>query len=247
MIRIIFAALSLLLSVPGCSSTPEAPAGNLAKADFQIEPVSPIPVLRLQALAATPPVEEGEFRPSKLLELSELHPDFQFDIRYATDRNFVGAVVYETAQAFLQADAAWALVRVQQDLVEDGLGLLIYDAYRPWYVTRIFWDATPAEFKAFVADPAKGSRHNRGCAVDLTLYDLRTGVPLPMPTDYDDFSPAAHIDYPGGTEEQRRNRDRLRQVMERNGFEPFPAEWWHYDFRGWREYPILNLRFEEIE
>ncbi len=214
---------------------------------FRITARVAIEELRQQALSAQPPVETGPFRESRLVDLSALDPDLQFDIRYAGERNFLGVPVYSSAQALLQAEAAWALVKVQRALARDGLGLLIYDAYRPWYVTWIFWEATPPELRGYVADPALGSRHNRGCAVDLTLYDLRTGMPLPMPTDYDDFSPAAHIDYPGGTDEERRNRDRLRRAMEAEGFEPFPPEWWHYDYRNWRDYPILNVPFEEVE
>jgi D-alanyl-D-alanine dipeptidase len=213
---------------------------------LRITPRIPIEELRRQALSARPPDEPGPFRESRLVDLSGLDPDLQFDIRYATERNFLGVPVYSSAQALLQAEAAWALVKVQRALAKEGLGLLIYDAYRPWHVTWIFWEATPPNLRQFVADPAQGSRHNRGCAVDLTLYDLRTGVPLPMPTAYDDFSPAAHIDYAGASDEERRNRDRLRRAMEAEGFEPFPPEWWHYDFHGWRQYPILNTAFEDI-
>src|SRR5690606_8952477 len=114
---------------------------------------------------------------------------------------------------------------------------------RPWFVTWMFWKATPPHLRDFVANPADGSRHNRGAAVDLTLTDLATGKPVPMPSGYDEFTERAHPDYTGGTPEERRNRDLLRQVMTANGFQVFPNEWWHFDYHDWRSYPILNLRF----
>lgn len=206
-----------------------------------------IKALQAQALTLKPPSEPGSFRQPELVDLRRLDAGFRFDIRYATARNFLGVPVYRSPGAYLQRPAAEALVTVQHQLEQQGLGLLIFDAYRPWYVTWIFWQATPPPLREFVADPARGSRHNRGCAVDLTLCDLRTGAPLPMPTDYDDFSPRAHIDYPGADPVARANRDLLRSVMEQAGFEPYPPEWWHYDFHEWRNYPILNLSFEELE
>ncbi|GAB4241719.1 MAG: hypothetical protein Kow00109_17260 [Acidobacteriota bacterium] len=211
------------------------------------QPTADLRALEAKALTLQPPSEAGVFREPELVDLRRLDAGFRFDIRYATARNFLGVPVYSRPGAYLQRPAAAALVAAQRELERRGLGLLIFDAYRPWYVTWIFWQATPPHLREFVADPAGGSRHNRGCAVDLTLYDLRSGEPLPMPTDYDDFSPAAHIDYPGGDPVARANRDLLRSVMEGVGFEPYPPEWWHYDFREWRSYPILNLRFEELE
>ncbi len=140
-------------------------------------------------MSATPPREQGAFRSSDLVELSKLDPAIHLDIRYATKNDFLGTPVYTQARAFLQRPAAEALVRALHKLQPLGYGLLIHDAYRPWYVTKIFWDATPPEGKIFVADPAQGSRHNRGCAVDLTLYDLKTGQPIEMTGGYDEMSP----------------------------------------------------------
>ena len=154
--------------------------------------------------------------------------------------------VYTQARAFLQRPAAEALVRAHRVLEAAGYGLLIHDGYRPWYVTRIFWDATPPAQHEFVADPAAGSRHNRGCAVDLTLYDLRTGAPVEMPGGYDEFSRRSDPDYPGGTSRQRWHRDLLRRALEAEGFTVYPAEWWHFDYRDWRSYRIGNRRFEEL-
>jgi D-alanyl-D-alanine dipeptidase len=124
--------------------------------------------------------------------------------------------------------------------------LIIHDGYRPWSVTKIFWDATPADKKEFVADPAQGSRHNRGCAVDLSLFDLKTGKEVVMTSEYDEMTERSHINYQGGTEDQRRLRDTLRAAMEAEGFAVYEPEWWHYDYKDWKEYPILNIRFSEI-
>jgi D-alanyl-D-alanine dipeptidase len=142
--------------------------------------VRPVAELLPLALAAAPPQEKGELRPPDLVELVKLDPTIRLDIRYATTRNFLGTPLYSQARAFLQRPAAQALVRVQRSLAAEGYGLLVHDAYRPWYVTRIFWDAMPPDLHRFVADPAQGSRHNRGCAVDLTLYDLKTGRARPV-------------------------------------------------------------------
>jgi D-alanyl-D-alanine dipeptidase len=123
----------------------------------------------------------------------------------------------------------------------------VHDGYRPWYVTRMFWDGTPSAQRVFVADPAQGSRHNRGSAVDLTLYDLRTGRAVEMPGGYDEFSPRSYPHYPGGTSRQRWHRDLLRRTMEAEGFTVYEAEWWHFDHRDWRQYPIGTITFEAIE
>jgi D-alanyl-D-alanine dipeptidase len=158
----------------------------------------------------------------------------------------MGTVFYSQPRAFLQRPAAEALVRAHRTLKRLGYGLLIHDGYRPWYVTKMFWDATPSAQRDFVANPATGSRHNRGCAVDLTLYSLATGLPIEMPGTYDEFSDRSHPDYPGGTSLQRWHRDLLRWAMEREGFTVYNVEWWHFDYADWREYPVLNLTFEEL-
>jgi D-alanyl-D-alanine dipeptidase len=212
----------------------------------RIKPVRAIDELRREALDATPPKETDNFRNPDLLELAPLDPSIHLDIRYATSNDFLGTPVYSQARAFLQRPAAEALLRVQRKLKPLGYGLLIHDAYRPWYVTKIFWEATPPEGKIFVADPAQGSRHNRGCAVDLTLYNLATGKPIEMPGTYDEMSPRSFPDYPGGTSLQRWHRDLLRRAMESEGFTVYEAEWWHFDYKDWKEYPILNVPFEKL-
>ena len=125
-------------------------------------------------------------------------------------------------------------------------GLIIHDGYRPWYVTKIFWEATPVDKRIFVANPATGSNHNRGCAVDLSLYDLKTGEEVTMPSGYDEMSQRAYADFPGGTADERARRALLRRVMEKQGFTVNPEEWWHFDYKDWKKYAIQNVRFEDI-
>ena len=132
-------------------------------------------------------------------------------------------------------------------LNDEGYGLLLHDAYRPWHVTKMFWDATPADMQDFVANPNQGSRHNRGCAVDLTLYDLETGEPIEMVGLYDEFSERSYPDYQGGTSLQRWHRELLRDAMEAEGFTVYDKEWWHFDYKDWKQYRIGNQTFEEID
>jgi len=214
---------------------------------FRITPVRPVGELREEALKASPPAEEGEFRTYDLVELTFLNTDFHLDIRYATTNNFMSTAFYTQPRAFMQAPAAEALVAALADLRKQGFGLLIYDAYRPWYVTKMFWEAVPPEDKIFVADASKGSRHNRGCAVDLTLYDLKTGKPVEMTGGYDEMTDRSYPNYPGGTSLQRWHRAVLRDAMEAHGFTVYEAEWWHFDYKDWAKYPILNIKFEAIK
>ncbi len=217
-----------------------------AQQSFKIQPLRPVPELRAEALKAQPPVEQGEFLKPDLVELVKLDPTIKLDIHYASSNNFLGTPLYEEARAFLERPAAEALVRANRKLHRQGYGLLIFDGYRPWYVTKIFWDATPPQDHIYVADPAQGSRHNRGCAVDLTLYNLKTGEVVPMPSGYDEMSERAHADYPGGTAEERANRAVLRTAMEAEGFTVYPEEWWHFDYKDWRKYPIVNVPFSRL-
>jgi D-alanyl-D-alanine dipeptidase len=200
----------------------------------------------LLACAAHPPRERGNFYRPDLVELVAVDPTLRLDIRYATPGNFLGRPVYPEARAFLQRPAALALARANRNLRKQGYGLLIFDGYRPWRVTKMFWDATPADKKIFVADPKKGSRHNRGCAVDLSLFDLQTGKEIEMPSAYDEMTERAYPSYAGGSEEPRRLRDLLRSAMESEGFTVYEYEWWHFDYKDWRHYPVLDLPFSKI-
>ncbi len=220
--------------------------GAEAGATFRIAPVRPVEELRAEALAASPPREPGPHRDSELVEATSLDSGIRLDVRYATTDNFMSSVFYDDPRVFLQRPAAEAVARAHRSLARHGYGLLLHDGYRPWYVTRMFWDATPEAQRIFVADPARGSRHNRGAAVDLSLYDLATGRPVDMVGGYDEFSPRSFPDYPGGTSRQRWLRELLRRAMEAEGFSVYEAEWWHFDHEDWREYGIQNLTFDEI-
>jgi D-alanyl-D-alanine dipeptidase len=240
--RIAAAALLAALALPPSAAwTDDAKPGI-----FRIQPLRPVAELREEALRATPPKEPGPFRPVDLVEIVTLEPGIRLDIRYATSDNFLSTPVYREGRAFLQRPAAEALARAHRALRESGHGLLIHDAYRPWWVTWVFWEATPVKSREFVADPAQGSRHNRACAVDLTLYRLSDGAAVEMPSLYDEMTERAAPKYAGGSAESRRLRDLLRAAMEREGFSVFPSEWWHFDYKGWKEYPILNVPFERV-
>ena len=213
---------------------------------LRVTPLRPVEELRAEALAATPLAESGPFKANDLVELVKLDSTIHLEIRYATTNNFLGTRFYDEARAFMQRPAAEAVVRASHSLRPLGYGLLIHDAYRPWYVTKMFWDATPPDTRWLVADPAQGSRHNRGAAVDLTLYDLATGRPVEMPSTYDESTERAFADYPGGTSRQRWHRALLRRVMEAEGFKVNPQEWWHFDHATWRSYGINNVSFARI-
>ncbi len=199
-------------------------------------------LLQIQRLSAQPS-EPGFFRSPDLVAITSLDTTIRLDIRYATSRNFMHRPMYEEARAFLQRPAAEALVRAHHALRHQGYGVLVFDGYRPWSVTKKFWDETPPARRKFVANPAKGSKHNRGCAVDISLYEKKTGREVEMPSPYDDFSLRAAARYRGGTAEQRRTRDVLRKAMEAEGFAVNPDEWWHFDYRDWRAYRVLNIPF----
>jgi D-alanyl-D-alanine dipeptidase len=193
-----------------------------------------------------PPKDPAATRVADLVELVKLDSSIKLDIRYAGTNNFLGKPVYKEARAFLQRPAADALLKAHRDLAKHGYGLLIHDGYRPWAITKLFWDMTSGFQREFVADPATGSKHNRGCAVDLSMYDLATGLAVEMPGGYDEMTPRSYPDYPGGLPEQRAKRDLLRKAMEGYGFTVEPNEWWHFNYAAWREYPILDIPFSDI-
>jgi D-alanyl-D-alanine dipeptidase len=188
---------------------------------------------------------EAALREADLVDLAAADPRLRLEIRYAGSNNFTGAPVYRSARAFLQRPAAEALRRVHDRARAEGYGLVVFDAYRPWSVTRMFWDRYPMH-RDYLADPLEGSRHNRGCAVDLSLFDLRSGSEVAMPSAYDDFSERAHPTYAGGTAAERKARDLLRSWMEAEGFTVHDHEWWHFDYRGWQDWRALDLPFEEL-
>jgi D-alanyl-D-alanine dipeptidase len=200
---------------------------------------SRIAALRSLALAATPPVETGKLLPD-LVSINTIAPAIRLDIRYATANNFLGTPTYARPVAMLQRPAAEALKRVAEGLRMRGYGLVVFDGYRPWYVTKIFWDATKPSDRDFVANPEEGSKHNRGAAVDLSMFKLATGEQVDMPGGYDETSERSYPTYVGGSSHQRWLRDLLRAAMIGGEFEVDGFEWWHFNYARWERYPIGN-------
>ena len=200
----------------------------------------------LNGCAIKPPHETGNFKPNDLVELVKLDTSIHLDIRYASSNNFAGRPVYKEAKAFLQRPAAEALIKISKELKYFNNRLLIFDGYRPLSVTKIFWNITFEENKKFVADPKKGSRHNRGCAIDLSLYELASGEVVQMTSEHHEMSERSYPTYTSETTEQRIKRDLLKTKMEANGFTLCACEWWHFDFNGWQKFRIANIPFSKI-
>jgi zinc D-Ala-D-Ala dipeptidase len=180
-----------------------------------------------------------------LVRLDKFIPGIVLDIKYATTDNFTGKQLYEYPAAYLRYPAAWALRKIQERLSAHNLGLKVWDAYRPYSITERMWDYVLDA--RYAADPRNGSRHNRGCAVDITLIRLDSGEELEMPTEYDDFTEKAHIDFTDLPDEVLENRNMLIEVMDRYGFGVLPSEWWHFDFNGWEGYELLDLSFGVLD
>ncbi|MCR8559261.1 M15 family metallopeptidase [Mucilaginibacter sp. BJC16-A38] len=190
-------------------------------------------------------LEEVKADPNKkLVEIKKYIPEITLDIRYATANNFMHRKMYQQARAFARLPVVMALKDVEADLKTRGLGLKIYDAYRPYSVTVKFYKETPDT--NFVADPKKGSKHNRGCAIDLGLIDLKTGKDTDMPTGFDSFSRKAGANYAELPKQEIDNRELLKSVMAAHGFKVISTEWWHYDYNGWPNYPLLDIPFAAI-
>ena len=181
---------------------------------------------------------------TKLVEIKKYIPGIVLDIRYATTNNFTHHQMYREAKAYARWPVVLALRDVEADLKTRGLGIKIYDAYRPYAITVKFYEV--AHDTNFVADPRKGSKHNRGCAIDMSLIDLKTGKELDMPTGFDSFSREAAANYPDLPKQEIDDRELLKNIMSAHGFKVVPGEWWHYDFNGWAKYPLLDIPFSEI-
>ncbi|HYM61461.1 MAG TPA: M15 family metallopeptidase [Thermoanaerobaculia bacterium] len=220
----------LLLLLCACATAPRVPKNR-----YGLEVVSDLATY--ERLAQIDPTK-------RLVDVATAVPGIAIDVRYATTNNFMHERLYPVARVLVRAPVARALAQVEVELGRQGLGLKIFDGYRPYRVTERMWE--PYKNPDFVADPAKGSRHNRGAAVDLTLIDLRSGAELLMPTPYDDFSPKAHHDFADLPADVLANRAKLRDVMTSNGFEPLPSEWWHYDFRGWQRFELMDIGLDEL-
>ncbi len=181
---------------------------------------------------------------NRLVEIKKYIPGIKLDIRYATSNNFIGKAVYHQSRAFTRLPVVKALKDVQNELNKKGLGLKIFDAYRPYSVTAKFYEL--ASDKSFVASPKSGSRHNRGCAIDLTVISLKSGKELKMPAGYDSFSPEASAHFKDLPENVLKNRDMLQTVMKKHGFILLENEWWHFDFKGWENYILMDIPFEKL-
>lgn len=203
-----------------------------------------------------------------LVELIKVEPTFVLDIRYATENNFTKQVLYKQARAFLRHSTAKKLVNVQQELKQHGLGLKIFDGYRPHSVQFLMWDVVkkmfntedPKVISKYVCEPQRIGRHNRGAAVDVTLVNLADDSELPMPSEFDEFSDKAErwhylrIFNNTPPEHQHalkfikaKNAKFLQDVMEKHGFIAMPSEWWHFDDADWRNYDGLDIPFENIK
>lgn len=217
------------------------------KKTLKFQPLLTIVILlfSMQALAKTKTAETN-LRENELVELIKLDPTLKLDIRYATKNNFLKRVIYKEAKAFLQKPVAEALIKVQKRVKKDDYSLLIFDGYRPWSVTKLFWDEIDPSKRNFVADPKAGSIHNRGCAVDLSLFDLKKEKEAKMPSEYDTFNESAYPSYTGGTKEERDKRDYLINAMKEEDFTVHQNEWWHFDHKDCDKYEILDLTFEQI-
>jgi len=200
----------------------------------------------LQATTFDGYVASVKVNPEKeLIDLKKFIPALVLDIRYATTNNFTGEKIYSLAKAYARKPVAESLKKIQADLKSQGLGIKIFDAYRPYKATVKFYEVYGDT--TYVASPYKGSRHNRGCALDLTLIDLKTGKELKMPTGYDSFSKDAWPTTPVKDPEAGKNRTLLISAMEKHGFRVNSSEWWHFDFIGWKKFEVLDIDFEELE
>ena len=180
----------------------------------------------------------------KLVNLKELIPDILFDIKYASSENFTGKVLYSEPLAYLIKDAADDLKKVQSELKQRGYRLIIWDAYRPLAVTKIMWSLSKNKDSKFIADPAIGSIHNRGCAVDVTLQNISTGLELDMPTEFDNFTYMAYPDSTKCSSIQQQNRYILINTMQKYNFLVDDFEWWHFNWYKWLDHPVLDMEFK---
>ncbi len=181
----------------------------------------------------------------ELVDLEKFIPGIVLDIRYATVNNFMKEKIYNLPKAYSRRIVAEALKKAQADFSAQGYGIRIYDAYRPYSATVRFYELY--HDTTYVASPYRGSRHNRGCALDMTIFYSKTGKEVPMPTAFDSFKKEAWPTTPVKDPAIRKNRDLLIRVMERNGFKVNSSEWWHFDFVGYQKYEVMDIDFEELE
>jgi D-alanyl-D-alanine dipeptidase len=179
-----------------------------------------------------------------LVNIQTVYPGILLDIRYATSNNFTGQVLYDSPLCFVHHDLIEAIGALEEELNSKGLRLKIFDGYRPGEVSHIFWKVLPDE--RYIANPAKGSQHTRGIAIDVTLVDCRTNEELKMPTEFDDFTERAHHAFDDLPAEIRANRKLLKEMMIKHGFAGCSTEWWHYSWNSSKDYPLINATFSEL-
>lgn len=182
---------------------------------------------------------------NELINLEKYIPELVLDIRYATENNFTKEKIYKLAKAYARKPVAESLRKAQAEFKKHGLGIKVYDAYRPYSATVKFYEVY--RDTTYVASPYRGSRHNRGCAIDMTLIDLKTGKELPMPTEYDSFRKEAWPTTLVKDPVIKKNRDLIISVMSKHGFKVNSSEWWHFDFIGWQKFDVMDIDFEELE
>ena len=213
---------------------------------FYITPIKDVSELREISKNSNPPALDSLDSHKKLIDLKKLDNNFKLDIRYASTNNFMRSQFYENEKAFFNSNAADRLIDAKNELKELGYGIIIYDAYRPWFITKMFWEGTPENLKHFVANPENGSSHNKGCAIDIGLYDIETGKSIDMISGYDEFTERAYPNYMGGSKKQRDIRDMLIRIMEKNDFTVYEYEWWHFNYNKC-ESGVMNYSFSELD
>ena len=213
---------------------------------FYITPIKDVSELREISKNSNPPALDSLDSHKKLIDLKKLDNNFKLDIRYASTNNFMRSQFYENEKAFFNSNAADRLIDAKNELKELGYGIIIYDAYRPWFITKMFWEGTPENLKHFVANPENGSSHNKGCAIDIGLYDIETGKSIDMISGYDEFTERAYPNYMGGSKKQRDMRDMLIRIMEKNDFTVYEYEWWHFNYNKC-ESGVMNYSFSELD
>jgi D-alanyl-D-alanine dipeptidase len=237
------ALLALFIGCPNSEAAPitriVTPTTTLAQTDSPTESAPTQPLTTPSQNAAKPQLPYD----ARLVDIRSVNTKIALDIRYATTNNFLKRKLYPVSRCVLRGAAARRLSQVQNDLAKKGLGLKVYDCYRPLSVQRLMWQVRPDP--RYVANPARGSRHNRGAAVDITLVD-RNGRELEMPTRFDDFTERAHRNYKGASAQAKKNSKLLEDAMKKYGFIPLPTEWWHFDAPGWDKFAILDVSFGAI-
>ena len=182
----------------------------------------------------------------RLVDIQTVIPDIVVDCRYATTKNVVGKPIYPISNCYLLQSVAFKLAQVQRSLKAQGYGLLVWDAYRPLSAQKLLWESATAFQKKFFANPSMGGRHTRGTTVDVTLISVHDGSLIEMGTDHDDFTEKAAFDCSSISPKAKEHRTILREAMCAHGFSPLEHEWWHFDIKEWRTYPVLSVELNDL-